>query len=151
MVKVRGVIQRCDWKGATLFGPGSNIGFMSKMTMAKITDGTSKTLLVSEKWVHSSQVLGVAGLTSDDKGWADGWDFDSLRSTLIKPRSDGEDPPQAINNPDQPGNYPLGSAHSGGINCVFADGSVGFLSYDINLETLNRLGHRFDGEVIEGY
>lgn len=146
--KVRGIIQRSDWSGTSLFGAGKHLGFMVKMTFSKITDGASKTLLVSEKWVHSSQNGGIKGFTADDKGWADGWDFDSLRSTLIKPRSDGEDPPQAVNDPNQPGNYPLGSAHSGGINVVFADSSVGFLSYDIDLETLNRLGNRLDGEVI---
>jgi prepilin-type processing-associated H-X9-DG protein len=42
----------------------------------------------------------------------------------------------------------LGSAHSGGINAVFADNSVTFLTYEIDLETLNRLGNRYDGEVI---
>jgi prepilin-type N-terminal cleavage/methylation domain-containing protein len=146
--KCRGIIQRCDWRGTTLFGPGQHIGFMTKMTFSKITDGASKTLLVSEKWVHSSQTNGVRGYTADDKGWADGWDFDQLRSTLIRPRNDGDDPPQAFNNPDQPGNYHLGSAHSGGINAVFADNSVTFLTYEIDLETLNRLGNRYDGEVI---
>jgi prepilin-type processing-associated H-X9-DG protein len=46
------------------------------------------------------------------------------------------------------GNYALGAAHPGGFNVVFADGSVNGLNYDIDLETLNRLGHRSDGETI---
>ena len=43
----------------------------------------------------------------------------------------------------------MGSAHSGGINVVFR-GWFGqfYLSYDIDLETFNRLGNRSDGEVI---
>ena len=41
----------------------------------------------------------------------------------------------------------MGSAHSGGINAVFADGSVSFISYDVDLETFNRLGNRGDGET----
>ncbi len=145
-VKFRGIIQRGDW--IPIPAPGSHVGFMGKMTDAKITDGTSKTLLVSEKWVHTSQYLGVAGLTADDKGWADGWDFDALRCTILRPRSDSENPPQGINDPDQVYNYPFGSAHSGGINTAFADGSVGFIAYDVDLETFNRLGNRLDGEVI---
>ena len=118
------------------------------MKDSKILDGMSKTLLVSEKWVHSSQYQADGGSVADNKGWADGWDFDELRSTLIRPRGDGEGPPQATNNPDQPSNYPFGSAHSGGINAIYGDGSVGFISFDVDLETFNRLGNRLDGEVI---
>jgi prepilin-type N-terminal cleavage/methylation domain-containing protein/prepilin-type processing-associated H-X9-DG protein len=141
----RGVIQRCDWKA--LPPPGKHIGFMIKMTTAKITDGTSKTIMASEKWVHSSQYGGDPAINAEDKGWADGWDYDQLRSTLIKPQADGTDP-RAGTDHTAPYNYPFGSAHSGGINAVLADGSVTFISYEIDLENFNRFGHRFDGEVI---
>jgi prepilin-type N-terminal cleavage/methylation domain-containing protein/prepilin-type processing-associated H-X9-DG protein len=147
MPKFRGVIQRGDW----IPTPAANRrhgGYMTKMTYAKITDGTAKTMMVAEKWVHVSQYGGDTGLTSEDKGWADGWDYDQLRSSLIPPRSDSDDPKLPNNDHTNPGNYPLGSAHSGGINVAFADGSVGFLSFDTDLETFNRYGHRFDGEVI---
>jgi prepilin-type N-terminal cleavage/methylation domain-containing protein/prepilin-type processing-associated H-X9-DG protein len=141
----RGVIQRGDWfpESATA---ARHIGYMVKMTDAKIPDGTSKTLLVSEKWVHSTKYQGGSG-SGDDRGWTDGWDFDQVRSTMVQPRADGTDPPAKLDNFDL-GNYALGSGHSGGINAVFADGSVTFLNYDIDLETFNRLGHRFDGETI---
>jgi prepilin-type processing-associated H-X9-DG protein len=42
----------------------------------------------------------------------------------------------------------MGSAHSGGFNVAYADGSVNSLSYDINLEVFNQLGNRADGETI---
>ena len=67
---------------------------------------------------------------------------------MIQPRSDGEGAPQGANNPNQPSNYHFGSAHSGGINAVFGDGSVGFITYSVDLETFNRLGNRLDGETI---
>ena len=35
------------------------------------------------------------------------------------------------------------------MNAVFADGSVTGLSFDVDLETLNRLAHRSDGETID--
>ncbi len=144
-----GVIQRGDWvdhaPGVTPPG-GAHIGFMVKMTFNKIADGTSKTLVVSEKWVHVTLYQGSGG-QADDRGWSDGWDFDALRSTLVPPRSDstGETP---SNDPTEVANYFLGSAHPGGFNAVFADGSVRGLNYDIDLETLNRLGNRSDGETI---
>jgi prepilin-type processing-associated H-X9-DG protein len=142
--KFPGVIQRSDWLYTP--NPGRHIGFMPKMTFAKITDGTSKTLVVAEKWVHSGLTQGIGG-QADDRGWTDGWDFDAQRSTLIRPRSDGEDP-VPNGQPTDPLNYVFGSAHSGGINALFADSSVGFLPFDIDLETFNQLGNRLDGEVI---
>jgi prepilin-type N-terminal cleavage/methylation domain-containing protein/prepilin-type processing-associated H-X9-DG protein len=147
MPKFRGVIQRTDWFSHPK--PGRHSGFMPKMTFSKITDGASKTFVAAEKWVHTTQTQGDPQLTAEDKGWADGWDFDALRSTMLNPRNDGTDPPLARNNPDVKENYFLGSAHSGGINAVYCDGSVGFVSYEIDLETFNRLGNRYDGEVID--
>ncbi|MCI0332772.1 MAG: DUF1559 domain-containing protein [Planctomycetes bacterium] len=145
--KFRGIIQRSDWFSHP--APGRHAGFMPKMTFSKITDGSSKTMVAAEKWVHSSQTQGDPNLTSEDKGWADGWDFDALRSTMLNPRSDGTDPKLPLNNPDHLGNYLFGSAHSGGINAAYADGAVGFISFEVDLETFNRLGNRLDGEIID--
>ena len=36
--------------------------------------------------------------------------------------------------------YMFGSAHSAGFNCVFADGSVHSISYDVPIDLLNSLG-----------
>ena len=150
----RGIVQRCDWvhhaPGVTPPG-GKHLGFMVKMTFAKITDGSSKTMLAGDKWVHNSLYTGIGG-QADDRGWSDGWDFDALRSTLIRPRSDGEDPApdeSASDAPADPLNYPFGSAHPGGINVMFADGSTRGISYDVDLETFNQLGNRSDGETIQ--
>ena len=139
-----GIIQRGDWVWEP--APGKHLGFMVKMTFAKITDGSSKTLLASEKWVHSSLYQGIGG-QADDRGWSDGWDFDALRSTLVRPRSDGEGE-APLGDPTEVANYPLGSAHPGGINALFGDGSVNGINFDVDLETLNRLGNRSDGETI---
>jgi len=147
--RFRGVIQRCDWNIAAGGGQPAfhHIGFMVKMTDAKITDGTSKTILASEKWVHYQLYQGDANGQADDRGWSDGWDFDALRSTLTTPISDGSDP-KPNGQPTDALNYKFGSAHSGGINAAFADGSVGFIRFDVDLETFNRLGNRADGEGI---
>lgn len=142
----RGIIQRGDF-AFSLTKPGWNIGYMKKMTYAKITDGTSKTMLAADKWVHSSLYLGDTNGQADDRGWSDGWDFDGLRSTLVQPRPDSQDP---VPNGTQSDvlNYVFGSAHPGGINALFADGSVTGINFDVNLETFNRFGNRQDGEPI---
>jgi prepilin-type processing-associated H-X9-DG protein len=41
-----------------------------------------------------------------------------------------------------------GSAHSAGINAVFADGSVAMISYEVAPEIFNCLGHRSDGQAV---
>jgi prepilin-type N-terminal cleavage/methylation domain-containing protein/prepilin-type processing-associated H-X9-DG protein len=150
-VAFRGIIQRGDWQDhAPSVSPpgGAHIGFMKRMTFAKITDGASKTLLAADKWVPTAWHDGTGGVM-DDRGWSDGWDFDTMRYTLVAPHSDSDgEPPTAPNAAVKPQAYWLGSSHPGGFNAVFGDGSVKALSYDIDLETLNRLGHRSDGETI---
>jgi len=42
--------------------------------------------------------------------------------------------------------YDFGSPHPSGMNAGFADASVHSISYDIDRELFNRLGHRSDGE-----
>ena len=48
-------------------------------------------------------------------------------------------------------NTPLTSAHAGGVNAAFADGSVRFLSELIELGTLARLAIRDDGGSVGDY
>jgi prepilin-type N-terminal cleavage/methylation domain-containing protein/prepilin-type processing-associated H-X9-DG protein len=49
------------------------------------------------------------------------------------------------------GNSPLQSAHPGGVNALFADGSVHFLAEAVDITTLKRLADRDDGNVVSGY
>jgi prepilin-type N-terminal cleavage/methylation domain-containing protein/prepilin-type processing-associated H-X9-DG protein len=139
----RGVIYRGDWVPPKPGGIGTHLGFTKRITFAKITDGASKTLIATEKRVPPSFYEG--GLRSDNGGWADGWDYDNLRSTMfpLEPDRDVDDTSVFA-----PIHYQFGSAHPGGINAAFADGSVTGLSFDIDRETFNRLGHRDDGELI---
>jgi prepilin-type processing-associated H-X9-DG protein len=43
--------------------------------------------------------------------------------------------------------FSLGSAHAGGVNAVYADGSTHFLNYDVDRQLLNYLGSKSDGQV----
>lgn len=147
--KFRGIIQRVDWIPVPP-AQRRHIGFTEKMTFAKILDGASKTMLASEKFVHSSLYLGVDGNASDDRGWAEGWDYDALRLAIAPPRQDSQGEPPALGpqNYTDVSNYPFGSAHPGGLNVLFGDGSVTGITFDVDLETLNRLANRQDGEPI---
>jgi prepilin-type N-terminal cleavage/methylation domain-containing protein/prepilin-type processing-associated H-X9-DG protein len=143
----RGVVQRSDWMvtGNKGLPPYRHIGFMPKMTFSKITDGSSKTIFASEKFVHVTQYIGVIGNNADDKGMADGWDFDTLKLAIAGPRQDSEGEAPSIDHKEI-ANYQIGSAHPGGVNILRADGSVDGIGFDIDREILNRLAHRFDGE-----
>ncbi|TWT47546.1 DUF1559 family PulG-like putative transporter [Botrimarina hoheduenensis] len=170
-VQFRGIIQRTDWTLALTASPpqGRESGFGLKMTFAKITDGSSKTMFIAEKWLPTEFHGGTSpqpGMGAfDDDGWADAWDCNNMRTTIFSPRSDsdlslppgvtanGTPPLEVLVRPnnicDDYGDWLLGSSHAGGINAVFADGSTRFINYDIDLENFNRLGHRHDGESID--
>ncbi len=115
----------------------------SPVRIAQITDGTSKTMLIGEKWVYASDYEG--GGPSDDRGWLDGWDPDTVRLTCTPPSPDGSFP-LLMQNSQEKGQdnqaYLFGSAHAGGFNAAFADGSVRSIQYDIDPYVLNSVGTR---------
>jgi prepilin-type N-terminal cleavage/methylation domain-containing protein/prepilin-type processing-associated H-X9-DG protein len=117
--------------------------------MAQITDGTSNTMVIGEKYIRSD--LHEGGSFSDDRGWSDGWDPDTMRSTCFQPMGDSDSigfaydayfgPEHAVMN--------FGSSHPGSFNAVFADGSVHTINFDINVVLFNHLGARDDGNVTD--
>ena len=117
--------------------------------MQHIEDGTSNTLLIGEKFVRPD--LYATGSDSDDRGWSDGWDPDTMRSTCYQPMQDTTIGVAANNalfgQISDVLNF--GSPHPGGFNCVFVDGSVHTIRYDIDQLLFDRLGDRRDGEVID--
>jgi prepilin-type processing-associated H-X9-DG protein len=152
-----GVIVRSPWRrndplithGA--LGGEFLLGAPRPISIAKITDGTSKTFLLGEKYVRSDLYEG--GGPSDDRGWSEGWDPDTIRSTCFQPRQDSDGFQfQSLGTDDIFGHDKdivyFGSAHSGGFNGVFADGSIHTLSYDIDVAIFNALGTRAGDEVI---
>jgi prepilin-type N-terminal cleavage/methylation domain-containing protein/prepilin-type processing-associated H-X9-DG protein len=144
-----GVVVRTNWiEAVSIPGrpPGAQhsvAGLPGPTSVKRITDGTSKTFVVSEKRLHPEKYQ--EGDWHDDRGWSDGWDPDTMRSTMFPLRKDGSDSELD----DRWYGYCFGSAHPSGINAVFADGSVHHISYDIDYVTFNRLAHRSDGEVVD--
>lgn len=143
-----GVIVRSRWYplGKNSFTgelKGKFVDAPSPVKVSQITDGTSKTILIGEKYIYPA--LYQTGSSSDDAGWTDGWDPDVMRSTGVPPLQDGSTDGMMKEYAD--GAWPywefhFGAAHPGSFNAVFADGSVHSISYDIDLEVFNAIGTR---------
>ena len=153
-----GVIVRSPWDGTDPLlhswqsSRQISNGCSQPTTFAKITDGTSHTFLLGEKYVRSDLYEG--GGYSDDHGWSEGWDPDAIRSTCFQPYQDSDGfqfqslGPADLFGHDKDIVY-FGSAHTGGFNCIFADGSIHTLSYDIDVVLFNALATRAGEEVID--
>jgi prepilin-type N-terminal cleavage/methylation domain-containing protein/prepilin-type processing-associated H-X9-DG protein len=86
----------------------------------RIPDGTSTTLLAAEK----SMDVGALdqNLADNDQGYVAGWDWDEVRWGQNAPARDV----RGVRTTDR-----FGSSHRGGMNAVFADGSVRRIFYTI--------------------
>jgi prepilin-type processing-associated H-X9-DG protein len=126
------------------FPDATGVGYTrSEVKMSSISDGTSHTYMLGEKYVNVDAYA---------DGNEDGWDNetmynasdDNIRTTYYDPASSATHMPVH----DIPGvmrRECFGSAHSGGLNMLFCDGSVQMISYTIDPETHRRMGNRMDG------
>jgi prepilin-type N-terminal cleavage/methylation domain-containing protein/prepilin-type processing-associated H-X9-DG protein len=153
----------------TTNGPGN--GYQSKRGVliplraifaSAISDGLSNTMIVAEQsdWCFTS-AGGVRECRSDGAGGfcfgADGGDGtkgmarDTNLTTVI--HGVGEKSYEALGVNIHTGwtNRPIQSAHSGGAQALLCDGSVHFLSNNINITTLYNLANRDDGNVLGSY
>ncbi|MBX3433684.1 MAG: DUF1559 domain-containing protein [Pirellulales bacterium] len=152
-----GVIVRTPWvRSATQSLRGSGVqghfvdGVPKPTKPAAIEDGLSNTSMLCEKYIRWD--LNVGGTPSDDRGWADGWDPDTMRCPCIPPMSDGQADGQFSVQPPNLGpaweTFVIGSAHPGGSNLVYADGSVHTKAYEVDVFVFNAIGTRNGGEVL---
>ena len=124
------------WTRTGLNGVGFQI---SEVRMADIRDGSTNTILIGEKYLDAAQyTTGKRG--GDNECMYGGPNVDTLRCTYYY-----EPDPRLSKLPlqDRPnGVFPwsFGSAHSGGCNYVFCDGSVHTISYSIDPRTFSYLG-----------
>jgi hypothetical protein len=119
-----------------------------QIRMARITDGTSNTIMIAEmSWVHSqfgtryrtwvrggeeydfnnprppSHVVSCRNVTNPINGM--------LRANLIAPYND----------------MPFGSQHPGGMNVTLGDASVRFLNQNLSMNAYRSLASRDEGEA----
>jgi prepilin-type N-terminal cleavage/methylation domain-containing protein/prepilin-type processing-associated H-X9-DG protein len=114
----------------------------SQVAIAQIRDGLSHTYFCGEKYVNGDHYTdGLDG--SDDQSAYSGFDADTVRFTYDAPLADylslGVNALMAF-----------GSAHQGGFQMSFCDGSVRTIEYEIDLTTHQYLSDRDDGKVLTG-
>jgi prepilin-type N-terminal cleavage/methylation domain-containing protein/prepilin-type processing-associated H-X9-DG protein len=134
------------------------------VTLARISDGLSNTLLMAEvvqgigSWQNAS-----ANPLGDIRGfswWRDASGFETYMgpnsslpdiiytSSWCRSRLDGNPPCTGPNANFPNGMYGARSKHPGGVNVGMCDGSVKFIKDSINIQTWRALGTSRGGEVL---
>src|SRR5262249_28971635 len=126
----------------------------------RIPDGTSNTVLLSEKWLHPNQHGKDGG---DNESWVNaGWDECVVRGgggtyTYTHPKTGASvtiprtpQPDSEAPNPSSGSiwNQQFGSSHSGGLNVALADGSIRFVSFNVKPEVWAAACSRNGGETL---
>jgi len=124
----------------------------SEIGIKRITDGTSKTYLIGEKWI-SYRNYETGEDPGDNETWCTGFNNDNHRKTgrisgtsIVeeRPISDGEN---VTGLADLYGRF--GSAHPGGWQVAMCDGSTHWISFDNDWQLHRDLGNREDGNAID--
>lgn len=106
--------------------------------LRQITDGTSNTYLLGEKFLESNHY--EDGIPSyDDQSYYIGFDRDTNLSSYFPPYRDAPIGEQV---------FSFGSAHPSAFNMVYCDGSVHTIAYEIDLDVHKSLGSRNGSETI---
>jgi prepilin-type N-terminal cleavage/methylation domain-containing protein len=118
--------------------------------IASITDGTSNTLMVAEKWLYYQWWNERNGQCIDNEGWCNGWDNDTIcySGTTSYSAPNGIVVPQSDFQMGWSCGYVFGSAHVAGMQGVLCDGSVHSIYYTIDPTVWHNLCARNDGQVV---
>ena len=151
------------------------IHFRSEIKFSQIPDGTSKTYLIGEKYLSPAGYQDSRDLNSfagraelgDNKSMYIGFEEDTMRLAHAGTNSDNSPRPSTqMTAPNDPQSYQpsadadtpdsevlsnrnlvaFGSAHPGGMNMAFCDGSVQLINYDID-----RFAHRWNANRLDGF
>jgi hypothetical protein len=134
-------------------------GWRSQTSFASITDGTSNTLLVGEKFVLKTDLDG--GVSTDGSVFSSGnGQENSFRRfvgnnganpAVLRPLVPGVDDPGPNANGTAWADKAFGSWHNGVCLFVFCDGSVHGIPVSTPVTTMQLLGVRNDGQVVPPY
>jgi prepilin-type N-terminal cleavage/methylation domain-containing protein/prepilin-type processing-associated H-X9-DG protein len=124
------------WLPPTLFD--GVVHYRHPVELQSITDGTTTTYLVGEKFLESNHY--EDGIPSyDDQSYWVGHDRDISLSSFDPPLQDapiGDNP------------FRFGSTHSSGFHVVFCDGSVRSVSFSVDPDVHRSLGSRNGDETV---
>jgi prepilin-type N-terminal cleavage/methylation domain-containing protein/prepilin-type processing-associated H-X9-DG protein len=145
------------YTSTTRIGTSNGVLFNnSAVRLTDITDGTSNTFMIGES--KYQQVWGIGYGNSYGATWASGWYtsggpmnqnlavcMNGINSSTLDPGA-----------PSAPATHEvytstLGSRHPGGCHFALADGSVQFVSQNIDIATYRTLGKRADGLPVGGW
>jgi hypothetical protein len=113
----------------------------SEIRVADISDGTTSTYMLGEKYLMPD-LYGTGWDLADDFGMYEGCAHDTYR-WCEQNRLPMQDTP-GYASPDR-----FGSAHYASYNTVLCDGSVRAINYSIHATVHAALGNRADGTVID--
>ena len=133
-----------------LLNPNSQNGLthaQSSITIGQIADGTSKTMMVAEKYLNPNNYdNGVDA--ADDQSMFGGHDRDFNRYTVDNSTRSVRTPLQDTpGTPENGFNWRFGSAHPAGLHAVYADGSVHQIEYGVDALVWMKLGGRNDDDL----
>jgi prepilin-type N-terminal cleavage/methylation domain-containing protein/prepilin-type processing-associated H-X9-DG protein len=130
------------------------ITYHSETKLSQITDGTTNTYLVGEKFLtplmYEAAAANYQGYGDDQCAYI-GYEWDNERVSWNNSPSNAEGPENYLPRQDAlgtdiPNEYAFGSPHAGAMNMAMCDGSVHSLSYDIDTNTHRYLSIKNDGE-----
>jgi prepilin-type processing-associated H-X9-DG protein/prepilin-type N-terminal cleavage/methylation domain-containing protein len=106
----------------------------SSISSSQITRGTSNVIAAGERYLNPEHYLD--GLDwGDNEAMYAGFDNDTCRVTYFPPKQDRNGKQELTR---------FGSAHSGGMNVLYCDGSVRLVSYGIEPSVFSASGRRFE-------
>ncbi len=142
---------RSGWRGVfhvvlTRSNRGGDIPVFSNMTFASIQDGTSNTLMFSER--HQAQDFNRRATYWASAQWTNSLGTIMPRGHLLQVVPSFHRC-QEIAERNHECARGLGSYHPGGLNFALADGAVRFISEDVNAEVISGLASVQGGELVQ--
>jgi prepilin-type processing-associated H-X9-DG protein len=162
---VDGLLGTTTGKNVIAFAAKTASGSMfllSTVSISNISDGSSNTILAAEKYLmpdyyETVDFVNGSNLDAGDDAAAYCGDCDDVRRWVLGPNVPvingvtgvGANATPARDTTGYLMHLGFGSAHAGGFNAVFCDGSVRQVSYGIDSAVYENLGNRKDGNAID--